>query len=160
MLLEEARQAFFQSAIIEEEITLCPCCQRRTKAYDRPFNTSMLKSLEWLYRESNGGLTWVDVPSFAPRWLVRTNQLASCRWWGLVERDDRLAEQQDKKHTGYWRTTKLAHDWLLGNAKIPRSAFTYAGNVLAMRGPDITPEEVDEAFSYSETIRGHHAQEA
>lgn len=149
MTIAEARAWFRKRAIDDQELTMCPCCDRSTKAYSRRFNSSMLNALEWLH-ERSGGVSYIDVPNTAPQWLVRTNQLPSCRWWGFVVRDDSEAADQNKKHTGYWRTTELARAWLSGETLVPCTAFTYAGVLIELRGDMMGPQDVKDGFKISE----------
>lgn len=106
----------------------CPCCDRFCKIYARRFNASMARALLWLHRRSGPQSAWVDVPRLAPKWLVRTNQLASARWWGLVERQTN-ADDPHIKHLGIWRTTGRGQAVCEGRLRIPSTVYTYNGEV-------------------------------
>ena len=96
----------------------------------------MAKSLIWLAHAKRDHARWVDVPKESPRWLVRTNQLPSLRWWGLVERHPNLPGHNKTKFSGLWRPTELGMKFVAGEVDVPRTAITYAGEVLAMAEDD------------------------
>ena len=108
----------------------CPCCDKYVKRYRRKFNASMARSLIWLVREWQAGrhtAGWIDVPNSAPRWLLRTNQLPTVRWWGLIERADN--EDETVKHSGWWRPTRKGELFAEHRIMIPKTAITYNGEV-------------------------------
>lgn len=109
----------------------CPVCDRFGAVYDRKINESMAKALLWLYDRNTdlGVRTWIDVPNTAPASLLRTNQLSTLRWWGLVERQQ--PEPGSKtKHSGMWRITLKGADFVEGKLLVPLKVFTYAGEVV------------------------------
>ena len=117
-------------AIIEGEGGACPCCGRFGKIYERQFNATMAKSLIWLANtHTEDPEDWVHVPSVAPKSIVRTNQLATTRWWGLIERMPGGGDLKTK-HSGFWRTTRRGRRFSRGLILIPFSVFTYAGEVV------------------------------
>ena len=126
----------------------CPCCGRFGKIYPRAVNKTMAKSLIWLAGNKTGG--WVNVPELAPRWLVRSNQLASLRWWGLVERNDE--NLGDEKHSGYWRATPRGRLFAGDLIRIPKKVFTYAGVPTGFSEEHIRISEVIPKFSYSDVM--------
>lgn len=124
--LAEAREQWQQT--IRGDGGHCPCCDRFCKIYARRFNASMARSLLWLHQHSGPHSAWVDVPSMAPKWLVRTNQLPSARWWGLIERKTN-ADDPSVKHLGIWRTTGRGQAFCEGTLRIPDTVYTYDGEV-------------------------------
>lgn len=135
----------------------CPCCDRWGKVYKRNINETMARSVIWLAGAPCGAEGWVDVPSNAPRWLVRSNQLATLRWWGLVERRE-PSEGEDKKYSGMWRCTELGKQWIAGNAKVHQSVWTYAGEVESLDGPMVSVSDcLGQHFSYQETMEASMA---
>ena len=108
---------------------VCPCCERWGKVYTRTINKTMAASLQWLYDETLKSVgqigNWVDVPNTAPKSVLRSNQLPSLRWWGLVERQ--LPDPQDKakKHSGMWRITLRGIDFVEGKHLVPKKILTY-----------------------------------
>ena len=103
----------------------CPCCDRWGKIYPRHFNSSMARALIWLVAK---GPRWTDVPNTGPKWLTRTNQLPTVRWWGLVVR--RESEDPTVKHSGMWRPTQRGIDFAHGRLAVPQKVYTYNAQVL------------------------------
>ena len=124
-LLQEMRVQWRET--IDHQGGHCPVCDRWGKVYARAINKTMARSLIWLCNANPVELDWVDVPSQAPRWLVRSNQLPTLRWWGMVER--RSNDDEHKKFSGMWRPTWFGIQFALGKAEAPKKVFTYAGEV-------------------------------
>lgn len=128
----------------------CPCCDRWGRVYRRPLNKTMARSLMWLCVSSKDD-SWVDVPATAPRWLVQSNQLPSLRWWDLVVR--RPTEDEDKKHSGFWKPTELGRAFCRGEVSVRRCVYTYAGRFEKFGGAEVTITDcLGENFSYSEVM--------
>lgn len=128
----------------------CPCCGRWGRVYRRPLNATMARSLVWLCLASQSE-DWVDVPKTAPRWLVQSNQLPSLRWWDLVVR--LASEDEDKKHSGFWKPTPLGRAFCKGEATVKRCVYTYAGCFEKFGGADVKITDcLGEGFSYSEVM--------
>lgn len=100
----------------------CPCCDRWGRVYKRNINETMARSLIWLCGApaENG---WVNVPAHAPRWLIRTNQLPTLRYWDLVQRASAMGS--DKKHPGLWRPTQLGRVFARDEVSMPKTVYTY-----------------------------------
>ena len=114
----------------------------------------MARSLIWLVNARANAPGWVDVPETAPRWLVRSNQLPTLRWWDLVERIP--STDPDFKHSGLWRATALGRAFYNGTAVLPQFVYTYDGEVERFEGPDITIAECfGKKFSYAEVMSAH-----
>ena len=118
--LAAARKQWFESTITDDG-GHCPCCDRFGKMYKRKMNRTMAASLLWLSRIGGG---WIDVPKTAPKWVVRTNQLSTLKWWGLIER--KAADPTGKvKHTGLWRVTAEGALFAMGITTAPAWVITY-----------------------------------
>jgi len=128
---------------------VCPCCDRWGKVYARSINKTMARSLIWLAHHSADG-TWMDVPKTAPKWLLRSNQLATLRWWGLVQRKP-SADDEDK-HSGMWRATKAGKAFANNEIAVPKKAFTYNGEVEGFSEETITVDKCVERFNYHEVM--------
>ena len=126
---------------IEHDGGNCPVCDRWGRIYARGINKTMAHSLIWLCHSKKDEDGWTDIPTNGPRWLVRSNQLPTLRWWGLVER--KLNNDPKNKHSGMWRATKLGEDFVHGKVKIPEKAYTYNGEVEVM-SPNLI--EISECF--------------
>ena len=124
----------------------CPCCDRWGKIYPRSLNETMARSLLWLVNQSAND-DWIDVPQRAPRWLVRSNQLPTLRWWGLVERLD--TEDKTKKHSGFWRATESGVLFAQNRLQVPKKVYTYNAEVEGFSQELVTIKDCIENFDYS-----------
>tara|TARA_R110002096_G_scaffold41647_1_gene112582 strand:- start:108 stop:608 length:501 start_codon:yes stop_codon:yes gene_type:complete len=144
--LQEAR-ADWRNAI-EGDGSHCPCCDRWGKIYPRHFNSSMARALLWLVGE---GDDWTDVPNTAPKWLTRTNQLPTVRWWGLIERQE--SDDPTVKHSGMWRPTERGSNFAHGRTTIPRMVFTYNAKVIRFGEEKMRVEEAFKTnFDYMQVM--------
>lgn len=142
---------------IEGEGGYCPVCARWGKIYGRSLNETMARSLIWLVSAplENG---WVNVPAKAPRWLVRSNQLPTLKWWGLVERHP--SDKKSKiKHSGLWRPTDLGYEFASSRKRVPKKVFTYNDEV---EGHSTETVSIDQCFKhhfdYQEVMNSHFAK--
>ena len=131
---------------IEDEGGHCPCCDRWGKVYPRSLNETMARSMVWLAHHSQHG-DWVDVPRKAPRWLVRSNQLPTLRWWGLVER--LASEDAAKKHSGLWRATSKGILFAQDRLRVPKKVYTYNAEVEGFSTETVSIRNCIESFDYS-----------
>lgn len=128
----------------------CPCCNRFGKIYGRKLNNTMLRSFLWLADYRAGG--WVDVPKTAPKYVLRTNQLSTLRWWGLIER--RENDDPKQKHSGMWRCTELGFRFANNKASIPDEVFTYDGGVVRKSDRMVYISTIETRnFDYSDVMR-------
>jgi hypothetical protein len=125
--LREASAAFFAAA--EYEGSICPCCLRFGRYYKRPLNSTMARSLMWLVQfQRKHKCEWVSVPNLAPKWLTRTNQLPTCRYWGLIESQGSTTPKV--KCSGVWRATDLGRDFVDCKFEISDACIEYKTEVL------------------------------
>jgi hypothetical protein len=138
--------------------TRCPCCNRWAQSYWRTINKTMARGLWWLANvgavepsEYLQPLNYVDITK-GPAWLLRSNQLATLRWWKLVERMPN--DDPSKKHSGMWRVTTLGVKFLSGDSSVPRRVCTLFGNVVAVSDYDdwIDAHDIKHHFDYSEVM--------
>jgi hypothetical protein len=114
---------------IHHEGGTCPVCDRWGKVYGRTINMTMARSLIWLCREASKNISeWVDVPNTAPRSVIRTNQLPTLAWWGLVERCPKN-DANKTKYSGLWRPTEKGWKFYRGQINVPHKVFTYNNEV-------------------------------
>jgi hypothetical protein len=129
----------------------CPCCDRWGRIYPRTINETMARSLIWLCEAptENG---WVNVPTHAPRWLVRSNQLPTLRYWDLVERAG--SKSVDKKYPGLWRPTELGRVFARDEVSMPKTVYTY-NNQREKYGDEVIriSDCFGSHFSYKELMR-------
>lgn len=132
---------------------VCPVCDRWGKVYPRNINQTMAESLIWLVSASRD-VEWVDVPNIAPKKIVRSNQLPTLRWWGLVERAPN--DDPHKKFSGFWRPTALGRKFVHGQEKVSQKVFTYNNEVLGFGDDKISIGDCfGEIFDYHEVMRAN-----
>jgi len=147
--LDEARKKLYTQL---DEGSICPCCDQYARRYRRKFNSTMARSLIWLVQEwRNSDLPWVDVAKTAPRWLVKSNQLPTVRWWGLVQRP--ISDDPTRKHLGLWQPTKKGALFASNLIKLPSHAVTYRGEVEDLVGDLVNIQDaLGKHFDYSEIM--------
>lgn len=102
----------------------CPVCDRWGRIYGIRINRTMARALMWMRHAQADDDGWVNVPANAPRWVVRSNQLSILRRWDLVER--RPNDKNSKiKHSGMWRLTPKALEFIEGRVQVPKYAYAY-----------------------------------
>lgn len=130
---------------------ICPVCDRFGIVYRVGLNATMAKSLIWLSkaRHTDG---WVDVPNTAPSFVLRSNQLATTKHWGLVER--RPNTDPKIKHSGMWRLTDKGRAFVNNKLRVPKKVYIYNDVVEAWSPEDIGIEECfAERFDYRDAMR-------
>lgn len=145
---------------IEGEGGHCPVCDRWGRIYARNINRTMARSFIWLCQTylrgsegENGPLDWVDVPKDAPRWVVRSNQLPTLAWWGLVERCPKDLEGK-AKYSGMWRPTTKGLNFYWGEIKVPEKVYTYNNQVEDYSAKLVSlPECFEDTFDYEATMQ-------
>ena len=139
---------------IEGEGSHCPVCDRWGRIYPRGINNTMARSLLWLCQAKMSEEGWVDVPIDGPKWLTRSNQLPTLRWWDLVERCGNNDEK--KKHSGLWRPTQKGINFAMGEISVNKKVYTYKGEVEGTSDETVMIEECfDNVFDYSEIMKTH-----
>jgi hypothetical protein len=150
--LQQHRDAWRHT--IEGDGGHCPVCARWGRIYGRAINETMARSLIWLvFAPMDNG--WVNIPATAPRWLVRSNQLPTLKWWGLVER---CPNEKDSKikHSGLWRPTALGYDFVNTGARVPKKVFTYNDQVEAHSTETVAIYQCfKQQFDYQEVMNTH-----
>jgi hypothetical protein len=156
MTLDEARQEWQQT--IRDDGGYCPCCDKWGKMYHRAINITMARSIVWLANHTQPGGDYVDVPRLAPRFLLRSNQLASMKWWRMCERAAPHPEE-DKKHSGMWRITDLGNRWANNLVRVPLYVWTYANEVDSYDGDMVTVSDIIDHFSYGDVMSHRYDDE-
>lgn len=148
LTLAAAREQWFNRTI-KQDGGHCPCCDRFGKMYRRRMNRTMAASLIWL---QNAGDGWIDVPKLAPKWVVRTNQLSTLKWWGLIERMP--ADPTGKvKHTGLWRVTDAGSLFAMGITTAPAWVLTYNDEPIEFSTEQISIEDaLGTGFDYRDVM--------
>jgi hypothetical protein len=129
----------------------CPCCERPAKIYKRPLNSGMARALIWLLLEWREHMDWINIQE-GPAWLLRSKQLPTLRYWGLVEP---MPREPFKNSKGMWRPTLDGIAFAQNESCI--SKYVY---VLFDQPVDFSDELVGiqdalgETFDYEELIHG------
>jgi hypothetical protein len=149
MFLKQARAFVEQN---KEKGVTCPCCDQYARTYKRKINATMIRSLIWIIRrsqETDEG--WVDVPRDAPKWVTRTNQHTTLKWWGMLERKSN--DDSTKKHSGIWRPTPVGIQFVHGQRAVPEYVLHYNNTIV---GWSDTQTDIREAlqnkFDYQEMM--------
>jgi hypothetical protein len=119
---------FLRGAIFQKGGTYCPACTGKVDIYPRRLNKTMAKGLMWLTAASKAGTAWVDIPNTGPRWLVRSNQLPTLRYWGLVVR--KANEDPSRKGSGFWKPTKRGVRFAKRRSKVSAYVVTFKDQVV------------------------------
>lgn len=154
---------------IEGDGGYCPCCDRWGKIYRRSINASMARALLWLSQQADRGDGWVHVPSIAPAWLLRSNQLATLHLWGLVVSFD--PSESKLTSSGLWKITQKGTLFTHNTTYVPKYAYVYNNRVEEFEGPEVSISDClgdkfdyhtllvnfsGEASDYDEDSYGHH----
>jgi hypothetical protein len=144
---------------IEHDGGHCPVCDRWGKIYGRNINKTMAVSLIWLASAQPDEEGWIDVPIKAPRWVIRSNQLPTLKWWGLVERKPNDKDAKNK-HSGMWRATEQGKRFARRDSMVPRRAFTYNDEVLGFSTDEIYIDQCfKDQFDYQEIMNLYFVNE-
>lgn len=128
----------------------CPVCEQRVKVYKRKLNSNMAATMCWIVGASKG--TWVDVPKSAPRFVVRTNQYATIRFWDLIEQKPNYRDPT-RRGSGIWRPTALGVSFVSQNAVVPKYVYLYNNKPLGFSDEQIgVREALGNKFSYEELL--------
>ena len=149
--LEEMRADW--SATIEKDGGHCPCCDRWGKIYRRNLNASMARALMWLVQAPDRGDGWVHVPSTAPAWMLRTQQLPTLHLWSLVEgapANTKLAS------SGLWKPTAKGIAFALKTASVQKYVYVYNNVAVDSSGEEIwITDALGDKYNY-ETIMANY----
>ena len=131
----------------------CPVCDRWGSVYRINLNETMAKSLIWLTRTPHVDVSgWVEVPTKAPTFVLRSNQLPTLKHWGLVERMPN--NDPSKKFSGVWRATDKGKSFASGAIRVPKKVYIYNDVVEAWSPEDVSISECfGEYFDYQDAMR-------
>ena len=137
------------------EGTTCPVCDRWGHFDGRLLNVTMVRALAWMWRLSNEGCHWIDIPA-AFRADDRTydfsKQYSTVRHWDFLDckpnRNDELM-----KESGVWRPTKLAGEFLRGEVAVPKRIWTFNAKRVLISDAKVVIGEIVGGFDYWEMMR-------
>lgn len=135
--------------------TTCPVCDRWGHYDGRPLNVTMVKALAWMWRLSNSGKNWVDVPA-ALRADKRTydfsKQYSTVRHWGFLDHKPNHNDSLTKE-SGVWKPTKLAGEFLRGEVAVPERVWTFATKCVLASDAKVVVGDVVSGFDYWAMMR-------
>jgi len=138
---------------IEKDGGYCPCCDRWGKIYRRNLNSSMARALMWLVEFPDRGDGWTHVPSNAPAWMLRTQQLPTLHLWGLVQGAD---TETKLASSGLWKPTTKGRSFALNTAAVKKYVYVYNNTVMAMDGDDIwIVDALGSKYNYHEIMANY-----
>ena len=153
--LDQARKNW--AVTIEDKGGYCPCCDRWGKVYRHSISGLNAKALLWMCANTKGNDPWIHMPTKAPRDVMRST-FALLRWWGLIQRmyvEPEIGEDQETKHSGYWKVTDLGWQFARGRLQVPKYVYLY--NDARQGMSDETTHIRDcfgKKFNYSELMGG------
>ena len=122
--LPNLRDAFREGC---EAGTTCPVCDRWGHYDGRKLNATMVRALAWMWKLSDEGRHWVDVPA-ALRGDRRTydfsKQYSTVRHWDFLDHKPN-SDESLAKESGVWRPTPLAGEFLRGNVAVLERVWTF-----------------------------------
>ena len=132
----------------------CPCCERWGKVYRRGLNASMARALMWLVHQEDRGDSWIHVPSSAPSWMLRSQQLPTLHLWGLVEGfssgDSKL------QSSGLWKPTQLGVAFANNRATVQKYVYVYNNMVRDTDGDQIfIGDALGSKYNYEEIMANY-----
>ena len=142
-----------RAAMTTKDAERCPCCRQLVKLYCRKLNASQARALLWLVREAGPDRQWVNTSRDAPRFIVKTNQLGTVAYWGLVEPQQN--EDKAKRTSGVWRPTPAGVDFAMGRTSIPSHCYCYNQTCWGFWKPRVTIQKaLGERFDYQKLMEG------
>lgn len=136
----------------------CPVCERWGKVYSISMTGSLVKALGWLYKEHKAtGDDWINVPTSAPRSVMRSYAITSLKHWGFVKQKpqepiigkDGKVTKAKTKTSGLWAITPQGREFILNQVTAPKKAFIYADHVRGYSNEMVSAKEVmDKQFDY------------
>lgn len=141
---------------IESKGDYCPVCDRWGKVNMVGLSGIMVKTMHWIYRVGQGD--WVDVPSVAPRTIMRSYAFTKLKHWNLVEqkyvppptKEEREAGVlRDTKTSGLWRLTPMGIDFVFNGTTAPNKVFVYNDHRVGASDDMVTARDcAHEKFNY------------
>lgn len=132
----------------------CPLCGQFCKLYKRKLNSGMAAGLVWLVKEYEETNDWVNIPTRAPRFILRTGgQFSLLGHWNLIIQKQN--EEESTRCSGLWMPTRLGIDFVRQQADVPSHVFLYNNEVLGFSNERIgIIQALRSHFNYNELMSG------
>jgi hypothetical protein len=138
-----------------KEGTTCPVCERWGHYDGRKLNVTMVRALAWMWKLSNSGRNWVDVPE-ALRNDERTydfsKQYSTVRHWDFLDHKPNDGDSTAKE-SGVWRPTPLAGEFLRGDVAVPERIWTFNAKRVLVSDVKVVVGDIVSGFDYWEMMR-------
>ena len=145
--LADLRSAFREGC---KEGTTCPVCDRWGHYDGRPLNTTMVRALAWMWKLSDSGRSWVDVPA-ALRADEQTydfsKQYSTVRHWDFLDHKPNVNDSLTKE-SGVWKPTKLAGEFLRGEVAVPERVWTFNTKRVLISDAKVVVGDIVSGFDY------------
>lgn len=154
----------------------CPVCDRWGRVYPIRLTGSLVRSLGWLHKECLiTGEKWINIPTAAPRTVMRSYSITSLKYWGFVEqrppevkpipttpvprvRGEKKKAEPKTRTSGYWTITPHGILFVTNQIAVPSKVFVYADQVRDF-GKETTyaKEVMDKKFDYDAMMNDIYA---
>lgn len=125
----------------------CPCCTQNCKVYPRGINSTQARTLMWMFRISPDRETFINMPKMAPKWITKTNQHSSLKYWDLIEKKQN--DDKSKSSSGLWRLTEKGLKFVLRQVEVPKKVFIYDDKIIGRSEETIKIDDaIGTKFSY------------
>jgi len=130
--------------------TICKCCDRFIKIYNRPMNSSqavsLCKAVRYIAPDEWFHVSMFDYPKGA--------DFPKLRFWGLIEPSAEL--KADGNKAGFYRVTPKGRQFVLEGLKVPKKISTFRNELLGFseKQTDIY-QALGKHFNYAELMGDH-----
>ena len=140
---------------IEGKGGYCPVCDRWGKIYPRSLNSAMSRGLLWLAQQQHRGDGWIEVAEVAPRWLLRTPQFASLKYWGLVATMP-VDKGSKVKSSGLWQVTDKGRAFASQQLTVHKYVHLYNDTPLGFDGDQVYITDcLGDKYDYQQVMGGY-----
>ena len=138
--------------VAREKGCICPVCDQFVKFYHRGIPASSARNLILAYKRFGVGEYFhiTDISEISQT----GGEFAKLRFWGLIQ--EKFHEQGDKgkKHSGCWKLTPKAVDFVSGSIQVQKYVILYNGGVFGVSSEQVTITDcLNEKFDYNELMK-------
>ena len=133
----------------------CPVCDRWGKIYPRSLNSAMARGLLWLVKQQPRSDGWIEVAEIAPRWMLRTPQFASLKYWGLVATMP-VDKGSKVKSSGLWQVTDKGRAFAHQQLTVHKYVHVYNDTALGLDGDQVYITDcLGDKYDYQQIMGGY-----